>query len=316
MDAMNQPLSRRAMMRYAAASGIAATLSRAAPAAEPPAKPAFRYCLNTGTLMGYKLDLPRLVDIVAKAGYDGIEPWTREVDAFVNAGGHLDELAKRIRDRGLVVENAIGFAEWIVDDDERRARGLETMKRDMERVARLGGKRIAAPPAGATKQSDLSLLKAAERYRAVLELGARMGVIPQLEMWGGSKTLSRVSEVAFVALEARHPDACLLLDVYHLHKGGSDIRSLELLNGARMHVFHINDYPADPPRETITDAHRVYPGDGVAPWKVLFQTLRAIGFQGALSVELFNRAYWQQQDALGVARTAWEKTRAVVEANS
>jgi sugar phosphate isomerase/epimerase len=260
--------------------------------------------------MGHKLPLPDLVDLAAKTGYNGIEPWIREIDAFVKAGGNLDDLAKRIRDRGLVVENAIGFAEWIVDDDAKRVAGLEAMKRDMDLVARLGGKRIAAPPAGATKQTDFNLVKAAERYRALCELGATMDITPQLEIWGGSKTLSRASEAAFVAIESGHANACLLLDVFHLYKGGTDFRSLTLLNGARMHVFHVNDYPADPPRETITDAARVYPGDGIAPLKDIFRDLRAIGFRGVLSIELFNRTYWQQDAAL-VARTALEKMRAV-----
>jgi|GEM_PF-31545 len=298
------------MLARTAAAGLAAATAplRAEP---PPAKPPFRYCLNTATLMGHKLPLPDLVDIAAKAGYDGIEFWTREIDAFVKGGGNLDDLAKRIRDRGLIVENAIGFNEWIIDDDDRRAKGLENMKRDMELVARLGGKRIAASPAGANKQTDLSLVKAAERYRALLELGATMDIVPQLEIWGGSKTLSRVSEAAFVAIESGHADACLLLDVFHLYKGGSDFHSLTLLNGFRIHVFHVNDYPADPPRETVTDAQRVYPSDGVAPLGAIFRDLFAIGFCGALSVELFNRTYWQQ-DPLTVARTALEKTRAIV----
>lgn len=296
------------MLARTAAAGLAAAVVpiHAEPA---PAKPPFRYCLNTGTLMGHKLPLPDLVDLVAKTGYNGIEPWIREIDAFVKGGGNLDDLAKRIRDHGLTVESAIGFADWIVDDDEKRTKGLENMKRDMDLVARLGGKRIAAPPAGATKQTDLSLLKAAERYRALCELGATMGITPQLEIWGGSKTLSRASEAAFVAIESGHPNACLLLDVYHLYKGGTNFRSLTLLNGTRLHVFHVNDYPADPPRETITDAHRVYPGDGVAPLKEVFRDLRSIGFRGVLSIELFNRAYWQQDAAL-VARTALEKMRA------
>ncbi len=79
-----------------------------------------------------------------------------------------------------------------------------------------------------------------------------------------------------------------------------------------MHVFHINDYPATPERAEITDAHRVFPGDGVAPLDALFRTLRDTGFRGMLSLELFNREYWNQ-DALYVARAGFEKTREAVQ---
>ena len=70
---------------------------------------------------------------------------------------------------------------------------------------------------------------------------------------------------------------------------------------------------AAPERKEITDAHRVFPGDGVAPLAVLFRTLRATGFRGMLSLEVFNREYWNQ-DALLVARTGLEKTREAVRA--
>jgi sugar phosphate isomerase/epimerase len=78
-----------------------------------------------------------------------------------------------------------------------------------------------------------------------------------------------------------------------------------------MPVFHMNDYP-DMPREMINDSHRVYPGDGVAPVVQVLRDLRAVGFAGVLSLELFNRDYWEQ-DALTVARTGLEKMKAVVQ---
>ena len=54
-----------------------------------------------------------------------------------------------------------------------------------------------------------------------------------------------------------------------------------------------------------------YPGDGVGPLKALFGTLRAIGYRGYLSLELFNREYWRQ-DPLTVAKTGLEKLKAAV----
>ena len=169
-------------------------------------------------------------------------------------------------------------------------------------------------PVGAINQADLSLLRAAERYRALLEAGAQIGVVPQVEVWGFSRSLSRLGECALIAVESGHPQACILADVYHLHKGGSGFTGLKLLSGASMQVFHMNDYPERPGRADITDGHRVYPGDGVAPLRTLLRDLRRSGFQGVLSLELFNREYWKQ-DALTVARTGLDKMRAVARAS-
>lgn len=268
-----------------------------------------RYCLNTSTIRGQNIGLEKEVELVAKAGYDGIEPWIREIEQFVKDGGDLNDLRKKISDLGLTVESAIGFANWIVDDDEKRKQGLEQAKRDMDLVAKIGGGRIAAPPVGATDISGFDLFKAAERYAALVRVGKEMGVLPQLELWGFSKTLSRLGELAFVAVEANQVDVCVLPDIYHIYKGGSGFDGLSMFSGARIHCFHVNDYPATPGRAEINDSHRVYPGDGVAPIAAIYDQLKAIGFQGALSLELFNPEYWKRP-VEEVLRVGLEKMQA------
>jgi sugar phosphate isomerase/epimerase len=176
----------------------------------------------------------------------------------------------------------------------------------------LGGKRIAAPPAGAVDGDLLNLDVAGERYRALLELGRSVGCLPMLEVWGFSKNLSKLSEVLHVAAASQHPDACVLPDVYHLYKGGSNFSDLGLLAGNKIPVFHMNDYP-DMARDKITDADRVYPGDGIAPIGSVLKTVFASGFNGVLSLELFNREYWKL-DPLENATVGLKKMKSVVPA--
>ena len=309
---MTQPITRRQIIQQSAVVlGAGATCQWAQPAiaSEKAETTAPRFCLNTSTIRGQKLTLPQTIDILAEVGYDGIEPWIGEIRSFAESGGKLEDLRKQLRDSGLTVDSAIGFARWIVDDDTERAKGMENMKRDMELVRSIGGTRIAAPPVGATDQTDLNLFRAAERYHDLLELGRSMEVTPQLELWGFSKSLSRLGELIFVAVEAAHPDACLLPDVYHIYKGGSEFPGLKMINGQSIQVMHMNDYP-NIPRDKIGDADRVYPGDGDAPIAAILSDLRAAGFKGTFSLELFNRDYWQQ-DAKVVARTGLEKMKAV-----
>jgi sugar phosphate isomerase/epimerase len=297
----------------AALAGIAAPIAVRSEEQQQTAQdlPSVRYCLNFSTVREHKLTLVEKIDLAAEAGYDAIEPWLGDLHQYVESGGSADDLRKRIADHGLTVESAIGFAKWIVDDDAERAKGLEDAKRDMDLIQRIGGTRIAAPPAGATGEPRLDLLRAAERYRALLEAGKQIGVIAQLEVWGFSKNLSRLGETAFVAIESGHPWACILPDVYHIYKGGSDFEGLALLSAGGIHVFHMNDYPSEPARPAITDAHRVYPGDGVAPLSRILQLLFDNGFCGVLSLELFNKDYYRQDPKL-VAKTGLEKMQAAV----
>ena len=126
------------------------------------------------------------------------------------------------------MESAIGFAPWAVNDDARRAEGLEEAKRDMDTIAQLGGLRIAAPPAGLMRGDEVNLDDVADRYRVLLELGEEMGVVPQIEMWGGHPTIGTVEKALYVAIRAVHPQACFLGDVYHTYKGGSSFDSILL----------------------------------------------------------------------------------------
>lgn len=272
----------------------------------------FRYCLNTSTIRGQNLNLSQQIAVAAEAGYTAIEPWMRDIHQFVADGGKLSNIRQQLEDAGLEVPSAIGFARWIVDDPSERTEALAVARRDMELLREIGGTRIAAPPVGATDRSDLELRRIVDRYRALLELGQEVGVVPQLELWGFSQTLSRVGEVAYVIAEAAHPASCALLDVYHIYKGGSDFQALRLFSRSVLHVLHINDYPADPPREKIQDKDRVFPGDGVAPLSQMLRLLHEAGTYPILSLELFNAEYWKR-DALDVARTGLAKMRAAVE---
>lgn len=301
-------LSRRNLLAGAAVVG----LSGANALAFQDNKKPFKFMFNTSTIRGQKLTLQAQIEVASKAGYDAIEPWVSDIDQFIKDGGNLKDMGKRIKDSGLTMESAIGFFEWIVDDDDKRKQALELAKKTMDNLSQLGGKRLAAPPTGATNKSGIDLYAAANRYRDLLVASSSIGVIPQVELWGFSKNLSKLGEVALVAIEAKHKDACILADVYHLFKGGSDFEGLKQLGPGALQVFHMNDYPKNLNSTEIQDKDRVYPGDGIAPLTSMLKTLRNNGFNGFLSLELFNREYWMQ-DANVVAKTGLEKMKEVVQ---
>ncbi len=112
-------------------------------------------------------------------------------------------------------------------------------------------------------------------------------------------------------METGHPKACVLADVFHLHKGGSNFRGMRLLSASAVQVLHMNDFPMDIPRDKIDDSYRVFPGDGTAPLPEILQAFHQTGGQKVLSLEVFNRKYWSQ-DPLEVARTGLERMKAVV----
>ena len=313
-------LSRREMLTAAAAlaaAGSSAIASAAqapqAPAARTrPANEPFGYCLNTSTIRGNNLDLPAVVAAASKAGFQAIEPWIMEIDRYTSSGGSLKDLGKRIADAGLTVENAIAFNAFLDDDDARRAASMEKLKTDMDKVAQIGGKRIAVPP-GNNRAATVSLDNAARYYREALEMGEKMGVQPLLELWGTHPVLGPLSHGIYVTVAAGRPDASLLLDVFHLYKSGTPFTALKQINGASLHVMHLNDYPQAADSSTLNDGNRIYPGDGVAPFQQIFRDLRDNGFRGYFSLELFNKEYWAKSADENL-KTAMDKIRSTVRA--
>ena len=58
---------------------------------------------------------------------------------------------------------------------------------------------------------------------------------------------------------------------------------------------------------SIEDAHRLLPGEGVIPLEAILRELKATGFDGLCSIELFRPAYWERP-APELARSAREAT--------
>ena len=293
------------------ATGAAAFLPMTGSSKEKKPNSSFRYCLNTSTISGQKLGIQKYVEIAAEAGYDGIEVWIRDIKQYQEAGHTLASLEKLIRASGLKVENAIGFAPWLATGEDGKKAGFEQMREEMLLLKAIGGTRIAAPPAGLPADQPLDLFRSGQRYGELLELGRETGVMPQLEFWGPSPVLYHMGQVLMMAAAADDPDARILPDVYHLFRGGSGFECLKMLNGKFVEVFHMNDFPGSKARLDQNDADRVYPGDGVAPLKQIMSDLKGAGGTTVLSLELFNREYWEE-DPLTVASTGLQKMKEAV----
>ena len=305
-------ISRRDTLKsLALITGGAALFPKTSVAAEKSKSIQFSYCLNTSTISGQKVGFLKEFEITAKAGYDGIEIWIHDLQKYLDEGGNLKDLKKYIDDLGLQVENAIGFAQWIVDDEGTRNAGIDQLKKEMDLVAQIGCKRIAAPPAGAANKPFTDLFEIGKRYKRILEIGDTTGVTPLLEFWGASASLYHISQAMFIATAANHPKACILPDVYHMFRGGSGFDSLKQISDSAIEVFHFNDFVAKIPREKQTDSDRVYPGDGIAPYKQIISDLYKAGGKKVFSLELFNESYWKN-DAFEVASTGLDKMKRLV----
>ena len=306
-----QNISRRNALKYfGITAGALAFWKPKLYAATQQEKFSFTFCLNMATIRGQNLGFIKELEVAAAAGFGAVEIWIDTLQEYLSNGGSVKEIKNKLASLNLKIENCIAFHEWVVDDEATRKASIEQMKKDMELLASIGCKRMAATGKGLTNDTTISLDTIAERYRHVLELGVSMNVIPLLEMWGFQKQFSTVNEVTYCAMQTGNASAKILLDVFHLYKGGSPLNTLSFINPEINDILHMNDYPSTLSPEVITDADRIYPGDGVAPLKQILKTLKRKDQPLILSVELFNKNYYSE-DALLVAKTSLNKLKAV-----
>jgi sugar phosphate isomerase/epimerase len=150
-----------------------------------------------------------------------------------------------------------------------------------------------------------------QNYRELLELGREFGVKPAMEFLGFVAGVNQVKHAWEVITVADHPDSTIVLDPFHIFRGGGQIDDMQGIPADKIAIFHFNDAPASPLREQQTDADRVYLGNGILDLRQMISILKEAGYQGVISLELFNSNYWQE-DPREVARIGLEKMKAVI----
>jgi 2-keto-myo-inositol isomerase len=267
----------------------------------------FLYCLNTSTIR--PTSLLEKIAVASKAGYQAIEPWNDEISAYFEQGGNVGELRRALADAGLKVVSVIALHGWIVSEGAEHVRVLDDCRRRMAQAVELGSPYIVASP----PMEIVDLERASHRFAELLEIGLRLGVAPSMEFLGFVAGVNSLAAAWAIAAGSGHPRASIVADVFHMIRGGGSVDDLYLIKGDRLACFHINDLPPEPNPLTQSDEDRVMVGDGIAPLPRVIATLRAIGYRGPLSLELFNRALWEQ-DPLEVAQRGLQRIRALVEA--
>jgi 2-keto-myo-inositol isomerase len=264
-------------------------------------------CLNTSTIRPASL-LDKIA-IAADAGYSAIEPWNDELAEFEAQGGALAELKRCLQDAKLKVPSVIAVSNWMQSEGLQKVAAFSEVQRRMEQAASLGSPWIVASPGPDFPHVNIG--QATARYRELLELGEKVGVSPSMEFLGFHRNVYQLEQAVAIARQADHPAASIVLDPFHLYRGGSGFGGVTFLKDVKISICHFNDAPGSPPQFDQGDSDRVYPGEGILPLDQMLRDLTLIGYDGYLSIELFNPTYWQA-DLKQVAKTALEKTVAII----
>lgn len=152
-----------------------------------------------------------------------------------------------------------------------------------------------------------SLGRAVVSLTQAAQWAAGFGVRLALEFRGASTFCSCLDTAISLVEECGEPNVGVCLDVFHFYKGPSKLEDLDRLTRANLAHVQVCDV-AGVPRELMTDADRVFPGEGGFRLDPILQRLRAIGYDGCVSLELMNPNIWASKPSqvaeLGMASLA------------
>ena len=252
--------------------------------------------MNGATTM--KATLPEDVAAAGAAGFKALEIWAAKMDAYLEDRSVED--LKTLFDAANLLPASINSIEFITFRPPDEYEGIVARCRELCRLAQaLGCDKIVVVPSPTPEGAAWDRIRdeSVRVLRELSDVAAPHGVQLAFEFlgfsWCSVRTLARCWEIVE---ETRRDNVGLVIDTCHFYAGGSTLDSIEQVPPHKILIFHINDVE-DRPLETIEDAHRLLPGEGVIPLDDILSRLRDTGFDGLCSVELFRPEYWERDPA-------------------
>jgi 2-keto-myo-inositol isomerase len=269
-----------------------------------------KIALNGATTM--HADLETDIKAASAAGYELIEIWAAKLREFLKTKTVAD--LKRLLEANNLEPYSINSIEHITF---RAAADYENIKRETEELSKIANE-INCPyvvvvpgklPNNASEEEIIEesvkvlneLADIAEKYNVGLAfefLGQFDCSVQTLDL--DKKIIERVNR----------ENVGLVIDTFHFYAGNSSFEAIETLDPNKLFIFHIND-AENLPKESLTDAHRLYPGEGILPIKEIKKRFEKIGYDRMVSIEIFRPEYWDD-DPFEVAKKARAATQKVL----
>jgi 2-keto-myo-inositol isomerase len=283
-----------------------------------------RWSINQITLAGGSRqppeDLAGDLQALRAGGWRAIEAWLPHWDPYIERHGLT--AARRLLDgAGLRAAGGCsigGAGSLFFSRGEALRRVHDLLARRLEQCQALGARHLVIAPGFELPEhpSVGDLDGAAESLRQAGETAARLGVLLSIEFLAAARLVNTLPAAVALAKRTSHPNVRVIVDTYHLYAGRSKTEDLDLLQDdpELLSFVHVSDVDGTKPRDLWTVPDRVLPGAGGIPNAPLIERIRALGYDGDISLELFSanfEAQWQA-DRIAAARLAYERCTALV----
>ena len=260
---------------------------------------------NTSLPAGYRASLEGW----SRAGVGGAEIIADQLDEFLET--NTTAAARRLfSDLNLTPVSGSSGVNELWEPHPGNAAAREAFRRRCDLFASVGLTRIYSPTGTTGTFTEDDYKVGADNMRAVGEIAGQFGMTAMVEAVRASTFISTLPTLLRTTRAAGHPNLKPLLDCYHFWSGNNKLEDLDLIQPGEIGHMHFQDVP-DIPRELLTNATRIIPGDGISPLTTILGKVASKGYNGALSVELFLPRF-RQGDPFEVATEIRRKSEAVM----
>jgi sugar phosphate isomerase/epimerase len=229
------------------------------------------------------------------AGFPAVEVWLTKLEQHLETHSALDA-AKIVADSGLILPAASFQGGLLLGDSDRRVAHLDHFKRRLNICQAFCIPVLVLAPGFASSVTGASLAPAMKNLVEAARWADAFGVKLALEFHGGDAFCNNLDTALTLVEQCGEPNLGICLDAFHFHKGPSRTEDLARLTATNLFHVQLCDV-AGTPREWMTDAERVLPGDGDFLLAPIAARLRAINYAGAVSLELMNPMLWSVDSA-------------------
>lgn len=223
-------------------------------------------------------------------GCTAIEVWLTKLEQHLEAVSPDDTLLA-LRQREVTLVAAAYQGGLLLSQGEQRKAHFEHFKRRLALCERFSIPTLVLVADFARVPEAADLQRAVVSLAQAAQWAAGFGVRLALEFRGGDAFCACLDTALTLVEQCGEPNAGVCLDAFHFYKGPSKTEDLERLTAKNLFHVQVCDV-AGVPRELMTDADRVLPGEGDFRLEPLVRRLKQIGYTGAVSLELMNPVLW------------------------
>ncbi len=239
----------------------------------------------------------------ADGGCAAMEVWLTKLETHLESAS-VAETQALLRQRGVTLAAAAYQGGLLLSQGEARRASFDHFKARLELCQQFGIGTLVVVADFAQKIDATSLGRAVVSLTEAGRWAAGFDVRLALEFRGQDTFCTCLETALMLVGECREPNVGVCLDAFHYFRGPSKAEDLSKLSPANLFHVQVCDV-AGIPRELMTDADRIFPGDGDFHLEPIVNRLREIGYGGAVSLELLNPMLWGSKPSqiaeLGIA---------------